>query len=100
MQPLAAELGYINGLLRRADTGELHLPDGVTEVEDDDDKPDPEDTVLSKGRSRSTEPDVYLYRKRKQYESCVPLDRNVLIDCSFECGRLLGIFLEEAVSQD
>jgi hypothetical protein len=79
MQPLAAELGYINGLLRRADAGELHLPDGVTEVEDDDDKPDPEDTVLSKGKSRSTEPDVYLSRKRKEYEGCLPLHGNLLI---------------------
>jgi hypothetical protein len=77
MQPLAAELRYINGLLRRAVAGELHLPDSVTEVEDDDDKLDPEDTVLSKGRSRSTEPNVYLSRKRKEYESSVPLDQNL-----------------------
>jgi hypothetical protein len=32
MQSLAAELGYINGLLRQADAGKLHLPDGVSPI--------------------------------------------------------------------
>jgi len=64
MQPLVAELGYINGLLKRADAGELHLPEGVTEAVDDDFQADPEDVEL--GRSRSIEPDVYLFLEKER----------------------------------
>ena len=57
MQPVALELGYICNLLHRANAGSLHVPDGVSEVVDDDVPGDFEESpVRDSGDAASTEP--------------------------------------------
>jgi len=54
MQPIAMELGYVCNLLHRANAGDLHIPDGVTEAVDDDHADD--DDAIEDGETNKARP--------------------------------------------